>query len=245
MDLMPESEEKYNLMDLDTADDKKFIVAFRKNTKALSLMLAYMECELCESMILSACELDSKFPNGLAWRAYKALVEKFEPSDLFAEQELEQKLRAITLGPRENPDNLNLKINHVSRLCKIPLLESRKAAVIQQAAAPHYSSAIANYLGELGPGKKPTSYDMLTKLKLAWQVEKLKRQMNGEEDTPTETALADPMFLARNNSNQNFEGDCNHCGAPGHQKQNCAHYKRLQESLRRRGINNNGGRGRS
>ena len=110
-DLLPVSEDTYELLDNTDAADKKLIVAFRKNLKAITMIQACMEDRNMQQFVLSGIEESLPgFPCGLAYKVWAALVRKFEPSDLFAQQTLEAKLSSITLGPTEDPDNVKLQI---------------------------------------------------------------------------------------------------------------------------------------
>ena len=99
-------------------------------------------------------------------RIWKRLLEKFEPGNLFAEQTLEARLQAITLDKDEDPGNLKSKIENAMRMCNCKVFDTRKAALIQKAASPHYPETIANLLTRMDPGKSPTVDKLLRDLKL-------------------------------------------------------------------------------
>ena len=66
-------------------------------------------------MLSAIDETKENYPVGLMSNAWAALVKKFEPGDLFAEQALEVKLSNIKLGEHEDPENLKLKIEDAMR----------------------------------------------------------------------------------------------------------------------------------
>ena len=113
---MPDSEDAYELLDEANADHKQAIIAYRKNTRAAALLQSCMEEKKCLQLVMSALDEDEDtYPGGLMHKAWSALLKRFEPDDLFAEQQLDTKLENIKLGEFEDQMNIKLEIEDALR----------------------------------------------------------------------------------------------------------------------------------
>ena len=75
---LPESEAAYELLDETDADDKKMIIAFRKNLRGVALVQSCMEDPTIMQLVLSAIDDSApEFPGGLMYKVWVALVKKF------------------------------------------------------------------------------------------------------------------------------------------------------------------------
>jgi len=151
---LPTTEDE--VIDLSKKDGKLQNQARKANATAMvSLTLAFTKNSLL-GMIYSAESVE--YPNGEAWKVVSKLMKKCKPDNFMASVELEEELAALSMGRKDDPEELFEEISILkNKYSRVNIEEVKLMATVISKAPSEYASTIQNERRRLG-----TKFDMET-----------------------------------------------------------------------------------
>jgi len=221
---LPNTEKE--VLDLSLAADVKKNKARIRNNIAVAYLLSSFKAQADICLVYET--QDEDWPGGLAYKVVQKLMEIYMPIDTVTDIELETKLMAVTMKPKDDPKVLFEQIATIQNWYnrgshKIPI--ARLIATTLRAAPEAYSSVLTS--------EQQSKKDMLelshlrvVMVKFYRQTYKLKRGKQGDGDELQLLATdADKYKRNKNDGGKEkrskFKGTCNYCGKTGHKAADC------------------------
>ena len=213
---LPESEST-ELDENDPAEAKK-IEHRRKNAYLMAYLTNAFQKQ--QDLLLVCKTMSKEWPGGKGYEVIERLMTKYRPQDVITDVELHQRLSKVTMGKRENPDNIFEKLAEIKNWYDTPdkqLDTSLIVTTVLGAAPKEYTTTLKQELKEQGlkAGESTSKVDV-DKLQAA-MVEHYRMVYGSDEDDNNKTKKEGQEYTLAVHSDKK----CYNCQEVGHISKNC------------------------
>ena len=203
------------LRNLDPNDitNQEMILVMKKNDTVMGYINSGLPLREHRNCVAGA--KSDEFPMGIAYEALKKLRQHFIPDSTMQKAGLKRMLRGISMKKEDNPKNLGTALSRVKNMALEAGIKIDESDLVDQAMlalSKEYADAVIGAHRDANVKGEPTLNEIV-------QAARDHYEFCNKEGIANEKEEKKHLSLA--NMEDESEGDCRHCGKPGHKQYEC------------------------